>query len=570
MNKSMILSLIVRSRLHSALCGFSETKCAVVVALTIFGLLVSADTTFAASCPAPNPDYGTGTVTINAAAGTYRVWSRIMAGNASTDDSYSLDVDSANCYTVGDSGISVGTWTWIDYVDGNTTSKLNVTLSAGEHVLKMVGREAGVKIDRIIITTDMACIPSGTGDNCVSIDVTPPISPTNLSANATGSSSITVSWTAATDNIGVTSYQVERCQGSSCSSFIQVGTPSSSPFVDSGLTTSTSYSYHVRAVDAAGNTSAWSNVVGATTQAQSSTVTLGETSILPSGDSGNGNLLLAQQATLSQPGTLQSLSFYVTTASGNLRLGVYDAAGPSGGPGTLKAQTNSFTPTTGWNTQNVTTPIALTTGTYWLAYLPSSNSLAFSTSNTGSFKYYSYTFGTLPTTFSTTPSSGTGHWSLYATLSQPANTTPQACSTVTPTNFTTSTYTGYGAPYDVFASNTPLISTTCTASDLHTINTTFGITGDTTRIVYTKGYYYDSNISDWTSFTGTCTGALNGDWCQGSVSASVTNANISTASATDPAYVVGFTCSVQGGQWKCGCRDATCANFYWQIQGAGM
>lgn len=49
-------------------------------------------------------------------------------------------------------------------------------------------------------------------------------------------------------------------------------------------------------------------------------------------DSGNGNLLLAQDAVLSQPGTLQSLSFYVT-AAGRLRLGLYDATGPGGGPG---------------------------------------------------------------------------------------------------------------------------------------------------------------------------------------------------------------------------------------------
>ena len=70
-------------------------------------------------------------------------------------------------------------------------------------------------------------------------------------------------------------------------------------------------------------------------------------------DSNNGNKLVAQRATLSQTATIQSLSFYVVTASGNLRLGIYDATGPGGGPGAKKAETASITPTTGWNTANV-------------------------------------------------------------------------------------------------------------------------------------------------------------------------------------------------------------------------
>ena len=43
-----------------------------------------------------------------------------------------------------------------------------------------------------------------------------------------------------------------------------------------------------------------------------------------------------------------------------------------------------------------------------------------------------------------------------------------------------------------------------------------------------------------------------------------------TASATDPAYLVGMTGSVQGGGCKCGCRDTACASFNWQVQGGGM
>ena len=104
----------------------------------------------------------------------------------------------------------------------------------------------------------------------------------------------------------------------------------------------------------------------------------GETNISSNGDSNNANYLLAQSATLSGSGTIQSLSFYVTAAAGKLRLGIYDATGPSGGPGNLLAQTTSTNvTTTGWNTINVTTPVALAAGTYWLAYTPNNGGLGF-------------------------------------------------------------------------------------------------------------------------------------------------------------------------------------------------
>ena len=146
-------------------------------------------------------------------------------------------------------------------------------------------------------------------------------------------------------------------------------------------------------------------------------ITMGETAVLGSIDNGNGNFLLVQNATLSQSATIQSLSFYVTTASGSLRLGVYDATGPGGGPGALKAQTNAFTPVVGWNTANVITPVSLPAGDYWLAYLPSSSSLNFAANfSIGSFKYASFNFGPMPATFPAVVGQGTTHWSLYGTL----------------------------------------------------------------------------------------------------------------------------------------------------------
>ena len=48
-------------------------------------------------------------------------------------------------------------------------------------------------------------------------DSTPPSAPAGLAATAAGSGAINLSWTASTDNVGVTGYRVERCQGAGCS-----------------------------------------------------------------------------------------------------------------------------------------------------------------------------------------------------------------------------------------------------------------------------------------------------------------------------------------------------------------
>jgi len=97
-------------------------------------------------------------------------------------------------------------------------------------------------------------------------DTTPPSAPANLSA-AAANTQINLSWLASTDNVGVTGYLVERCQGSNCTTFVQIaslgGTVTS--YSDTGLVSNTIYNYRVRAQDAAGNLSAYSNVATATT-----------------------------------------------------------------------------------------------------------------------------------------------------------------------------------------------------------------------------------------------------------------------------------------------------------------
>lgn len=98
-------------------------------------------------------------------------------------------------------------------------------------------------------------------------DTSPPTAPANLGATATSPTQIDLSWTASSDNVGVKDYQVERCTGSGCTNFAFAGTATGTTFSDAGRTASTTYRYQVRATDAAGNLSVYSNVASATTQA---------------------------------------------------------------------------------------------------------------------------------------------------------------------------------------------------------------------------------------------------------------------------------------------------------------
>ncbi len=92
-------------------------------------------------------------------------------------------------------------------------------------------------------------------------DTTPPSTPTGLTVGTVTSSSVALSWTASTDNVGVKGYNVFRDGVNVASNF------SGTSYTDSGLAASTTHSYTVQATDQAGNASAQSNAVQATTSA---------------------------------------------------------------------------------------------------------------------------------------------------------------------------------------------------------------------------------------------------------------------------------------------------------------
>jgi chitodextrinase len=150
------------------------------------------------------------------------------------------------------------------------------TGSQGSFVVENHGTIGTFSYEIILTATDSSGLKTNTSVvlPVIASETTPPSAPTNLTATAASSTQVNLSWSASTDNVGVTGYLLERCQGAGCTSFAQVATPSGTSFNDSGLTANTSYSYRVRATDASGNLSAYSGVATATTLSGSPAVGL--------------------------------------------------------------------------------------------------------------------------------------------------------------------------------------------------------------------------------------------------------------------------------------------------------
>ncbi|HET6210864.1 MAG TPA: DNRLRE domain-containing protein [Jatrophihabitans sp.] len=87
-------------------------------------------------------------------------------------------------------------------------------------------------------------------------DTNPPTVPTGVTATATGATSIRVDWTASSDNVGVTGYQIFR-DGAGAPLTTVAGTVTS--YVDNTVLAQSTHSYTVQATDAAGNLSGQSS-----------------------------------------------------------------------------------------------------------------------------------------------------------------------------------------------------------------------------------------------------------------------------------------------------------------------
>ena len=138
----------------------------------------------------------------------------------------------------------VATATQTSYADGGLTAGTTYRY----HVIaKDKAGNSSPASNFLNVTTEQAPPPA---------DTTAPTAPSGLNVTGTTTSSISISWQAATDNVGVTGYQIMR-------NGTQIATSAATSYTDSdnNLTQGVSYYYEVKAVDAADNVSAVSNRV---------------------------------------------------------------------------------------------------------------------------------------------------------------------------------------------------------------------------------------------------------------------------------------------------------------------
>lgn len=170
-----------------------------------------------------------------------------LSWTASTDD-----VGVAG-YGVFRNGLQVGTTTAISYSDSGLAA----------------GTSYSYAVDAFDAAGNLSTQSASVSTSTLS-DTTAPSVPTSLVATPVSASQINLSWSASTDNVGVTGYKVYR-------NGVQVGTTAATSYSDTGLAASTGYSYTVAAYDAASNTSAQSGSVSATTLTSTSTDTTAPT-----------------------------------------------------------------------------------------------------------------------------------------------------------------------------------------------------------------------------------------------------------------------------------------------------
>lgn len=148
-----------------------------------------------------------------------------------------------------------------------------------------------------------------TPPRCVS-DTTAPLTPTGVTASANGTT-VTVGWTASTDDVGVTSYEIRR-DGSVAGAVAG----SVRTFSDSGLAAGRTYAYTVIAIDGAGNRSAASAAASVTTAAACSTPVCGTTVVTRDADIPWGLVTLPDGAVLySRRDALQIVRMNATTGA---------------------------------------------------------------------------------------------------------------------------------------------------------------------------------------------------------------------------------------------------------------
>jgi hypothetical protein len=118
---------------------------------------------------------------------------------------------------------------------------------------------------------------------------------------------------------------------------------------------------------------------------------------------------------------------------------------------------------------------------------------------------------------------------------------------------------GFGVPWDVTSPSTLLLKATCTPP---TVVLRVGNPA-TTKVVYVykTAYVAPSGAPQWTPVDLFGNALISDTWYQTQAQGIATIPDTST-----PSYYVAYTCMWSGSKWRCGCRDASCMQAYWQVQ----
>ncbi|KAA2261549.1 alkaline phosphatase [Solihabitans fulvus] len=182
-------------------------------------------------------------------------WLRVDLGQPSTVHRVQLNWEAAYAkkyrIEISDDGVHFSVVTTVDNGRGGTDTLSG--LNAHGRYLRFVGTTRATKYGYSLWEIQAFGTADSTGDT------QPPTRPTGLTTGAVTANSVALSWSPSTDNVGVVGYDVLRAGQ-------VVATSATTSYNDTGLAPDTSYTYAVRARDAAGNTSAASDAVTARTQ----------------------------------------------------------------------------------------------------------------------------------------------------------------------------------------------------------------------------------------------------------------------------------------------------------------
>ena len=104
-------------------------------------------------CANPAGDMGAAVLTANfPIAANYYVWTRLMSADTA-HNAFWLQLD--NTCPVQVVGRQPGYWEWINYQQGATDAPILEQLSAGTHTIRLYGIHAGVKVDKLMFTTEL-------------------------------------------------------------------------------------------------------------------------------------------------------------------------------------------------------------------------------------------------------------------------------------------------------------------------------------------------------------------------------------------------------------------------------